>query len=123
MKVKNTLLSALPIFLILTALTGAIIFFPDSKDIRNRAADPAIFNAPTTIPTPSTVEPTTTFTPTYVADPNTACADLYRPVCGSDNVTYESACEATKAGVNIAYSTSCVIIKDPPNTYVPPVNN
>ena len=46
---SKTLLAALPLALLTGALASAIIFFPDSKDIRPRASDPATFNPSPTL--------------------------------------------------------------------------
>lgn len=35
------------------------------------------------------------------------CPDIIAQVCGCDNVTYNSACLATKAGVNIVHDGEC----------------
>ena len=96
---KTTIISALPLVIILTALSAAIIFAPQNQDIRNRAAQ----NVPgVTTPTP-TKTPILTPTPT----PQTACSSLYNPVCGSDQVTYENACQAQQAGVTVISSSPC----------------
>jgi len=95
----KTLLAALPLALLTGALASAIIFFPDSKDIRPRASDPTVFN-----PSP-TLTPTTTPTPT--TQPEIVCSDLYSPVCGSDNITYNSACEADLAGIQVISDSPC----------------
>lgn len=94
---KTTIISALPLVIILTALSAVIIFAPQNQDIRNRAAQ----NVPgVTTPTPT---PTITPTPT----PETACSSLYDPVCGSDQVTYENACQAQQAGVAVISNAPC----------------
>lgn len=97
---SKTLLAALPLALLTGALASAIIFFPDSKDIRPRASDPATFN-----PSPTLTPTTTPDLPT--AQPEIVCSDLYSPVCGSDNLTYDSACEAQLAGVQIISNSPC----------------
>lgn len=102
MNKKTTLLSALPIVLILGVLAAAIIFFPESKDIRPRASDPAIFNQPTSN------------TPQIIPQEAIGCTDLYQPVCGIDEVTYDSACDASSMGIEIAYSTACVTTQTTP---------
>lgn len=88
---QETLLTALPILLILLALVGAIIFIPEGSvlDIRGRASRPT--------PTPTIVR-VPTATPT-TRPPETACSDLYKPVCSTaTNRTYANECEAAKEG-------------------------
>src|SRR3990167_6766374 len=70
----DTLLTALPVLLVLLALVGAVIFFPEGSilDIRGRAAP--VRPAPTIIAVPTTTQ-----------TPETGCSDLYKPVCRTVN--------------------------------------
>ena len=80
----DTLLTALPVILVLLALVGAIIFFPEGSilDIRGRAA-------------PVKPSPTIIAVPTTTLTSETVCSDLYQPVCSTaDNTTYANDCEA-----------------------------
>lgn len=80
----DTLLTALPVILVLLALVGAIVFFPEGSilDIRGRAA-------------PVRPTPTTIAVPTATPTPETVCSDLYKPVCSQvDRKTYANDCEA-----------------------------
>jgi hypothetical protein len=82
---SETLIMALPVLLVLLALVGAVIFFPQGSlfDIRGKAA-PVIL-APTKVPLPT-------------KKPESVCPDLYKPVCSTvTNITYASECEARKA--------------------------
>jgi hypothetical protein len=36
-----------------------------------------------------------------------ACSDIYDPVCGCDNMTYSSECDAALAGIGVAYKGVC----------------
>lgn len=47
----------------------------------------------------------------YTQDPS-ACTGEYSPVCGQDLLTYQNACEATKAGIPIAYEGVCTSTDD-----------
>lgn len=81
---SDTLLTALPVILVLLGLVGAIIFFPEGSilDIRGRAAP--VRPTPTVIPVPTTTSPS-----------EAVCSELYKPVCSSvDNKTYANECEA-----------------------------
>lgn len=83
---SDTLLTALPVILVLLALVGAVIFFPEGSilDIRGRAAP--VRPSPTIVAVP-TAQPT--------RPPETACSDLYKPVCSQvDRKTYANDCEA-----------------------------
>lgn len=90
---SETLIMALPVLLVLLALVGAVIFFPQGSllDIRGKAA-PVIL-APTRVPLP-----TRSIAPPITRPPESVCPDLYKPVCStSTNTTYPSECEARKA--------------------------
>ena len=81
---SDTLLTALPVLLVLLALVGAIIFFPSNSifDIRGKAA-------------PVVIPPTSVSLPTVIPAPETACSELYSPVCSQvDLKTYANECEA-----------------------------
>lgn len=85
---SDTLLTALPVLLVLLALVGAIIFFPSNSvfDIRGKAAPVVI--APISVPLPIVTPPST-------GRPETACSELYSPVCSQvDRKTYANGCEA-----------------------------
>lgn len=104
----KTLLTALPLFLILAVLAAAIIFLPDTNfDIRPRAGQTDIF-------TPEVPRVLLEPTITPILAPAIGCSGLYEPVCGVDNVTYENTCEASASGVNIAYRTQCVVLRTSP---------
>ncbi len=92
---SETLVMALPVLLVLLALIGAIIFFPQGSilDIRGKAAP--IIAIPTRIPVPTAIATPTT---SYHA-PENVCPDLYKPVCNTKTgTTYGSQCEAKLAG-------------------------
>ena len=40
-------------------------------------------------------------------EPKCVCPDLFDPVCGSDGVTYPTACDAACAGADVAHQGSC----------------
>lgn len=95
---SETLIMALPVLLVLLALVGAIIFFPQGSllDIRGKAA-PVII-APTKIPLPT-------------KKLESVCPDLYKPVCSTiSNTTYASECEAGKANALPIKSGVCPAI-------------
>lgn len=99
----ETLLASLPIIFVLVALIGAILFFPQiNSDTRGKAAEvtPAIVKV--TIP-PTAVTPVVTATPIS----ETACSELYSPVCSDSGTTYSSECEAGKMNATIAYFGEC----------------
>ncbi len=82
---------ALPVLLVLLALIGAIIFFPQGSllDIRGKAAPATV--VPTRVPLP-------TASPIPYYAPEQVCADLYKPVCNTTtNRTYANECEARLA--------------------------
>jgi|CXWL01.1.fsa_nt_gi hypothetical protein len=81
---SDTLLTALPVILVLLALVSAVVFFPEGSllDIRGKAA-------------PVVVAPTSVSLPTVIPAPETACSELYSPVCSQvDLKTYANECEA-----------------------------
>ncbi len=96
---SETLIMALPVLLVLLALIGAVIFFPQNSllDIRGQAAPVTI--APTRIPLPTTTPSRSEAKiPRIPAGPESVCPDLYKPVCSTrTNITYTSECEARKA--------------------------
>lgn len=89
---SETLIMALPVLLVLLALVGAVIFFPQGSllDIRGQAAPVTL--APTKIPLPARpISP-------IIRPPESVCPDLYKPVCSTvTNTTYANECEARKA--------------------------
>lgn len=95
---NETVLASLPLVLIITALAAAVLFFPENMDIRQRASEP----------TPIITQATLPLTPAYQLEPENICSELYSPVCGSDGVTYDSACEAQMAGAGVIYASACV---------------
>ena len=102
----DTLLTALPVLLVLLALVGAVIFFPEGSilDVRGRAAP--VRPAPTIIAVPTT-------TPT----PETGCSDLYKPVCSTvNNKTYANACEAGLANALPVRTGECHATQTPAAT-------
>jgi hypothetical protein len=40
-------------------------------------------------------------------EPSEICQEIYRPVCGCDDKTYENACAASRASVSVAYESEC----------------
>lgn len=101
---SEILVTALPVLLVLLALIGAVIFFPEGSllDIRGKAAPVTI--APTRIPLP-----TIPATPTTIYRlPESVCSDLYKPVCSpKTNQTYSSECEARLANALPIRSGAC----------------
>lgn len=92
---SDILLMALPVLLVLLALVGAIIFFPEGSalDIRSKAAP--VIVSPTKVPVPTAIA---TATPTPIRLPEDVCSDLYKPVCSTaTNQTYANECEARLA--------------------------
>lgn len=90
---------ALPVFLVLLALIGAVIFFPQGSllDIRGKAAPvrpiPTRVAIPTATPSRSEAK-----IPRIPAGPESVCPDLYKPVCSTlTNITYPSECDARAA--------------------------
>lgn len=98
---SETLIMALPVLLVLLALIGAVIFFPEGGilDIRGKAAPVVV--TPTRVPLPTT-SPTSIYTP-----PETVCSELYSPVCGSNGKTYANECEAGLVNALPAKSGTC----------------
>lgn len=97
---SETLIMVLPVLLVLLALVGAIIFFPQDSllDIRGKAA-------------PVTVAPDRIPIPLPTKKPESVCPDLYKPVCSTaTNITYPSECEARKANALPIKSGVCPAI-------------
>lgn len=99
---QQTLLATLPILFVLLGLVGALIFFP-KQNLDNRSRASEVKPTPSTVTLPITVTPK----PTKTIVPETACTDLYMPVCGNNNVTYSNSCEANKAGVAVSTQGAC----------------
>jgi hypothetical protein len=97
---EHTLLALLPILLVLIAVVGALVFFPQNTDNRSKASEPK--STPTMVKLAS---------PTPVSKPvkksETVCTDLYMPVCGRDGQTYGNSCEANLKGVIVASQGAC----------------
>lgn len=92
---SDILLMTLPVLLVLLALVGAIVFFPEGSplDIRSKAAPVVV--APTRVPVPTAI---ITATPSPIRLPEDVCSDLYKPVCSTaNNQTYANECEARLA--------------------------
>ncbi len=107
---SEILIMALPVLLVLLALVGAVIFFPEGSilDIRGKAAPVTV--APTRVPLP-------TASPTPTRSPETICSDLYKPVCGANGITYANECEA---GLAYALPTKTGVCPTPaPRTTLP----
>lgn len=101
----DTLLTALPILLVLLALVGAIVFFPEGSvlDIRGRAAP--FQPSPTIVAVPTRSEAKI---PRIPAGPETICSDLYQPICSQvDRKTYANDCEAGLANALPATPGEC----------------
>lgn len=105
MDIRPTLLAALPLILVLTGLAAAIALFPQSMDIRNKAAEPT--PTITTVPLPTATADTPAPNNNQATSPVTICSSLYNPVCGLDNLSYDNSCEASLAQIPIAYSGPC----------------
>lgn len=88
----------MPLFLVFLALVAALIVLPQNTEIRNKAAEPT--PSITKVPLPST-------NPNAGFAPNTVCADLYQPVCGTDGQTYSSVCEANRLNIQVAHAGEC----------------
>lgn len=96
---SSTLLAIIPLIIILTALAAAAFLLPRGNfDIRDKAAEPIPTLAPQIVPN-------------YQTSPETACSELYSPVCGEDGTTYSSECDASLAGVNVVYTGTCTTLK------------
>ncbi len=88
---QQSLWLVFPILLVLAILIAGIILLPTIQtEIRSRASEPII------------VPITQTETPEII------CSELYSPVCGSDNQTYNNGCEANLAGVSSHTLGSCI---------------
>lgn len=95
---RTTLLTALPLVLIITVLAAIVVFSGNTSfDIRPKASAP--------VPTYERVNP---YASPVQIQTEIVCSDLYQPVCDQNGVTYENLCEAQKQKAVIAYYTACV---------------
>ncbi len=118
---QESLITALPIVIILVGLVTAIIFFPKtSTDIRSRAEGfPNSIDEKFTTPIPISTDAINRVS----TKSTTVCTDLYFPVCGEDEITYSNSCEAGKAGVPVANDGECTPAISTPPVKLPSTNN
>ena len=85
---EESLWLALPILIILVGLVAALALFQNQgAEVRSKASEP------TPIITPRSA------TPIKPQAPEVVCTSMYSPVCGIDQNTYSSACEAALNGI------------------------
>ncbi len=95
---KRILIAALPMFIVIVGLLVALALVPKNSETRGKAAEPTPIVTKVVLPATS---------PNAGFPPNTVCAELYQPVCGTDNHTYTSVCEANLHNIGVKYAGAC----------------
>jgi hypothetical protein len=72
-----------------------------------------------TVPTSPSSSTTTSTTITTIPQYSCECPDIYQPVCGIDNKTYNNACHAGCVHIQIKHEGVCEEAPNVPNTTLP----